>query len=41
MIKDVALLLSYHGDIELVEAFCSYDSMLTKVAQLSGVTAER
>ena len=41
MMKDVALLLNYDKDIDLVEAFCSHDSMLTKVAQLSGMTAER
>ena len=31
MAKDIALLLSYRSDADLVEAFCPHDSMLTKV----------
>ena len=41
MMKDVALLLSQYGDTVLVEVCCSHDSMLSHVAQSSGMTAER
>ncbi len=41
MMTDIAMLLNYHGDIDLVETSCSYDSLLTKVAQLHGMTTER
>ena len=41
MMKDVALLLSQHGDTDLVEVCCSHDSMLSHVAQSSGMAAER
>ena len=39
--KDAALLLNKHGDTDLVEVCCSHDSMLTHVAENSGMTAER
>ena len=39
--KDIAMLLSDQQNTDLVEAFCSNDSMLTKVAQNAGLTAER
>ena len=35
------MLLDHHGETDLVEAFCSPDSMLTKVALASGLSAER
>ena len=38
---DLACALNHSGDIELIEAFCSQDSMLTKVACRSGLKAER
>ena len=38
---DVAMLLDHHGDTDLVEAFCSPDSMLTKTALASGLSCER
>ena len=41
MMKGIALLLNGHSEADLVEAFCSFDSMLTKVARLSGMSAER
>ena len=41
LLKDIALLLDHHGETDLVEAFCSPDSMLTKVALASGLSAER
>ena len=39
--KDIALLLDHHGVTDLVEAFCSPDSMLTKTAQAAGLSCER
>ena len=41
MMMDIAMLLDHRGKIDLVETFCPHDSMLTKVALLSGMTAER
>ena len=41
LLKDIALLLDHHGETDLVEAFCSPDSMLTQVATASGLSAER
>ena len=38
---DIATLLSHHTNMDLAEAFCSHDSMMTKIAQQSGMTAER
>ena len=41
MMTDVAMLLNHQTDTDLVEAFCSPDSMMTKVAQGAGMTSER
>ena len=38
---DIAMLLNHHANIDLVEAFCSHDSMMTQVAQRAGMTTER
>merc|ERR1711965_664211 len=38
---DVAMWLNHRGDTDLAEGFCSDDPTMTKVAQLSGMTAER
>ena len=40
MMTDVAMLLNHQTDVDLVEAFCSPDSMMTKVAQGAGMTSE-
>ena len=37
----MAMLLHHQSGTDLVEAFCSNDSMMTKIAQQSGMTAER
>ena len=43
LLTDVAYLLDYQGDsdVDLVEAFCSPHSMLTKVARQAGLRTER
>ena len=38
---DIACLLNHRGDTDLIEAFCSHDSMMTKVARQTGMKAER
>ena len=38
---DIAALLSNNTNLDLVEAFCSSDSMMTKIALQSGMAAER
>ena len=42
MMMDIASLLNHSSDsVDLVEAFCSHDSMLTKVARQAGLKCER
>ena len=38
---DLALTLNHLGHLDLIEAFCSHDSMMAKTAQLAGLTTER
>ena len=41
MMMDIAMLLHHETGTGLAEAFCSYDSLMTKVAQLAGMTTDR
>ena len=42
MMMDIASLLTHSSDgTDLIEAFCSHNSMLTKVAQKAGLKCER
>ena len=41
LMSDIAYLLNHGDDTDLVEAFCSSGSMLTKAARQAGMEAER
>ncbi len=41
MMTDIAMLLNYHGNIDLIETSCSHNTLLTQVARLNGMTTER
>ena len=41
LMTDIACALNHRGKTDLIEAFCSKDSMLTNVARQNGMKAER